>query len=65
MCGCKGHGREAGSLTSEGRSASGAEEANVPKMSAPEALLACMQGEYSSMGLMLPLAMLEGILALV
>ena len=65
MCGCKGHGREAGSLTTEGRHASGAEEVNVPVMSTPEALLACMQGEYSGVGLMLRLATLEGILMLI
>ena len=65
MCGCKGHEREAGSLTTEGRRASGAMEADMPKMSAPEALLACMQGEYCGMGATLPLAALEGILAFV
>ena len=65
MCGCKGHGREAGSLTTEGRSASGAVEVNMPKVSTPEALLACMQGEYSGVGLMLRLATLEGILMLI
>ena len=65
MCGCKGHGCEAGSLTTEGRSASGAVEANMPKVSAPEALLACMQGEYGGVGTTLPLAALEGVLALV
>ena len=65
MCWCKGHGREAGSLTTEGRRASGAVEANVPEMSAPEALLACMQGEYGSVSATLPLAALEGVLAFV
>ena len=65
MCGCKGHGREAGSLTTEGRSASGAVEADVPEVSASEALLACMQGEYGSVGATLPLAALEGVLAFV
>ena len=65
MCGCKGHGREAGSLMTEGRCASGAVEADVPEMSAPEALLAYMQGEYSGVGATLPLAALEGILAFV
>ena len=49
----------------EVRSASGAEEADVPKMSAPEALLACVQGEHGSVGLVLPLATLEGVLAFV
>ena len=65
MCGCKGHEREAGSLTTEGRRASGAVEADVPVVSAPEALLACMQGEYSGMGLTLPLAAFEGVLAFI
>ena len=65
MCGCKGHGHEAGSLTTEGRHVSGAVEANVPEMSAPEALLACMQGEYGGMGVSLPLTALEGVLAFV
>ena len=65
MCGCKGHGREAGLLTTEGRHASGAVEANVPEMSAPEALLVCMQGEYGGMGATLPLAALEGVLVFV
>ena len=65
MCGCKGHGREAGSLTTEGQRASGAKKVSVPEMSAPEALLACMQGEYSGVGLTLPLVALKGILALV
>ena len=65
MCGCKGYGREASSLTTEGRRASGAVEADVPKVSAPEALLACMQGEYGGMGATLPLAALEGVLAFV
>ena len=49
----------------EGQSASGAEEANVPIVSAPEALLACMQGVYGGVGLTLPLAMLEGILTFI
>ena len=65
MCGCKGHGREAGSLTTEGRCASGAVEANMPEMSTPEALLACMQGEYGGVGATLPLATFEGVLAFV
>ena len=65
MCGCKGHGREAGSLTTEGRCVSGAVEANVPKMSTPEALLACMQGEYSGVGATLPLAALRGVLTFI
>ena len=65
MCGCKGHGREAGSLTTKGRRASGAVEANVPVVSAPEALLVCMQGEYSGVGMTLPLAAFEGVLAFV
>ena len=65
MCGCKGHEREAGSLTTEGRRASGAEKADVSVMPAPEALLACMQGEHSSVGLSLPLAALEGVLVFV
>ena len=65
MCGCKGHGREAGSLTTEGRRASGAVEANMPEVSAPEALLACMQGEYGGVGATLSLAALEGVLAFV
>ena len=62
MCGCKGHGHEAGSLTTEGRHASGAVEANMPKVSAPEALLVCMQGEDGGVGATLPLAMFEGVL---
>ena len=65
MCGCKGHGREAGSLTTEGWSASGAVEANMPEVSTPEALLACMQGEDGGVGVTLPLATLEGVLAFV
>ena len=65
MCGCKGHRHEASSLTTEGQHASGAEEANVPVVSAPEALLTCMQGEYSGVGLTLPLVMLEGVLTFV
>ena len=65
MCGCKGHGREAGSLTTEGWSASGAVEANMPEVSTPEALLACMQGEDGGVGVTLPLATLKGVLAFV
>ena len=65
MCGCKGHGHEAGSLTTKGRSASGAVEADVPEVSAPEALLACMQGEYGGVGTALPLATFEGVLTFV
>ena len=65
MCGCKGHGREAGSLTTEGRRASGAVEADVPEVSAPEALLVCVQGEDSGVGVTLPLATFEGVLAFV
>ena len=65
MCGCKGHGHEAGSLTTEGRSVSGAVEANMPEVSAPEALLACMQGEDGGVGATLPLATFEGVLAFV
>ena len=65
MCGCKGHGCEAGSLTTEGPSASGAVEVDVSEMSAPEALLACMQGEDGGVGATLPLAALEGVLAFV
>ena len=65
MCGCKGREREVGSLTTEGRRASGAVEANVPEMSAPEALLACMQGEHSGVGAALPLVALGGVLAFV
>ena len=65
MCGCKGHGCEAGSLTTEGRRASGAVEANVPEMPAPEALLACVQGEDGGVGATLPLAAFKGILAFV
>ena len=65
MCGCKGHGREAGSLTTEGGRASGAVEANMSKVSAPEALLACMQGEDSGMGVTLPLATFEDVLTFV
>ena len=49
----------------EGRSASGAVEANMPEVSTPEALLACMQGEDGSMGATLPLATFEGILTFV
>ena len=65
MCRCKGHGREAGSLTTEGRRASGAVEVNMPEMSTPEALFACMQGEHGGVGAALPLAALEGVLAFV
>ena len=65
MCGCKGHGCEAGSLTTEGPSASGAVEVDVSEMSAPEALLACMQGEDGGVGATLPLATFEGILMFV
>ena len=65
MCGCKGHGREASSLTTKGRSASGAEHVNVPVVSTPEALLTHMQGEHSGVGVALPLVTLEGILAFV
>ena len=65
MCGCKGHGHEAGSLTTEGRHASGAVEANMPKVSAPEALLVCMQGEDGGVGATLPLAMFEGVLTFI
>ena len=65
MCGCKGHECEAGSLMTKGRRASGAVEANMSEMSTPEALLACMQGEYSGVGATLPLAALEGVLAFV
>ena len=65
MCGCKGHEREAGSLTTEGQRTSGAVEVNVPEMSASEALLACMQGEHGGMGVSLPLTALEGVLAFV
>ena len=61
MCGCKGHGCEAGSLTTEGRSASGAVEADVPEVSAPEALFACMQGEDGGVGTTLPLVTFEGV----
>ena len=65
MCGCKGHGREVGSLTTEAWSASGAVEANMPEVSASEALFVCVQGEDGSVGMTLPLAMFEGILAFV
>ena len=65
MCGCKGHGHEVGSLTTEGRSASEAVEADMPEVSTPEALLACMQGEDSGVGATLPLATFEGVLAFV
>ena len=65
MCGCKGHEREAGSLTTEGRRTSEAVEADVPEVSTPEALFACMQGEYGGMGATLPLAALKGVLAFV
>ena len=65
MCGCKGHGCEVGSLTTEAWSASGAVEANMPEVSAPEALFACMQGEDGGMGLTLPLATFKGILAFI
>ena len=37
----------------------------MPKMSTPEALLACMQGEYCGVGATLPLVALEGVLAFV
>ena len=50
MCGCKGHGCEVGSLTTEGRSASGAVDANMPEVSTPEALLAHVQREDGGMG---------------
>ena len=53
MCGCKGHGHEVGSLTTKGRRALGAEEANMPKVSTSEALLACMQGEDGGVGVAL------------
>ena len=65
MCGCKGHKREAGSLTTERRRASGAVEANMPEMSAPEALFACMQGEHGGVGAALPLAAFELVLAFI
>ena len=65
MCGCKGHGCEASSLTTEGQSASGAVEADMPEVSAPEALLVCMQGEDGGVGTTLPLVTFEGVLAFV
>ena len=65
MCGCKGHGREAGSLTTKEWSASGAEEANMPEVSTPEALLVCMQGEDGGVGVTLPLATFEGVLVFI
>ena len=65
MCGFKGHGREAGSLTTEGWSMSGAVEADMPEVSAPEALFACMQGENGGVGATLPLVTFEGVLAFV
>ena len=65
MCGCKGHGREASSLTTKGWSASGAVEVDMPKVSAPEALLACMQGEDGGVGTTLPLATFEGVLTFI
>ena len=65
MCGCKGHRCEAGSLTTKGQSASGAVEANMPEVSTPEALLACMQGEDGGVGATLPLVTFEGILAFI
>ena len=37
----------------------------MPEVSAPEALLACMQGEYDGVGVTLPLVALEGVLAFV
>ena len=54
-----------GSLTTKGRRALGAEEANMPKVSTSEALLACMQGEDGGVGVALPLAMFEGVLAFI
>ena len=45
----------------ERRSASGAVEVDMPEVSTPEALLACMQGEDGGMGTTLPLATFEGI----
>ena len=65
MCGCKGHGREAGSLMTEGWSVFGAVEVDMPEVSAPEALLACMQGEDGSVGTTLPLATFEGVLVFI
>ena len=65
MCGCKGHGHEVGSLTTEGRRMSGAVGTNVPKESAPEALLTHVQREDCSVGTTLSLAMFEGVLAFI
>ena len=65
MCGCKGHGCEVGSLTTEGRSTSRAVDVNMPEVSAPEALLMHVQGEDYSVGATLPLAMLEGVLTFI
>ena len=65
MCRCKGHGCEVGSLTTKGWSASEAVDANMPKVSIPEALLVHVQGEDCGMGMTLPLAMFEGILVFV
>ena len=49
----------------EGRHASGAMEADVPEVPAPEALLACVQGEHGGVGATLPLVTLKGVLAFV
>ena len=65
MCGCKGHGREAGSLTTEGQSASGAVAVNMPEVSASEALLVHVHREDGGVGAALPLAMFEGIITFV
>ena len=65
MCGCKGHGHEVVSLMTKGRSTSGAVGTNMPEVSIPEALLVHVQGEDSSVGVALPLAMFECVLAFV
>ena len=65
MCGCKVHGREVVSLTTKGQSTSRAVGTNMPEVSTPEALLAHVQGEDSSVGMALPLAMFKGILVFV